>query len=116
MTGNAFAGDLSMLSNYAELFGGPPANSVNNCVSDNSFAGATFPANIEGIWGCQHRTTPNPGGGEGAAVYLLTLQGEEKFIKEVSHPVGQPAPPAQPTMPNPCEGVPKNPLCSRGND
>jgi hypothetical protein len=114
-TGSAFTGDLSMLSNYAELFGGPEAHSVNNCVSANSFTGATFPANVEGTWGCQNKTTPNPGGGEGAATYLLTLQGESKFLKEVSPAVGQAAPPDQPTMPNPCAGVPKNPLCPKGN-
>ena len=55
------------------------------------------------------------GGSLFGLVYLLTLQGEEKFIKELSPPVGQPAPPDQPTMPNPCEGVPKNPLCPKGN-
>ena len=113
-TGSPFAGDLSLLSNYAELFGGPASHSINNCVSGNSFTSATFPANIEGTWGCQNRTTPNPGGGGEAAEYLLTLQGEEKLIKEASPPVGQPAPPEQPTMPNPCDGVPKNPLCPKG--
>jgi len=30
---------------------------------------------------------------------------------ESRHPVGQPAPPPQPTMPDPCAGVPRNPLC-----
>jgi hypothetical protein len=115
LSGSPFTGDLSLLSDYAELFGGPKSQSNNNCASGNSFADATFPANIEGTWGCQSKTTPNPGGGEGAASYLLTLRGEAEFIRGISPPVGQPAPPEQPTMPNPCEGVPKNPLCPKGN-
>jgi len=113
--GSPYTGDLSLISGYAELFGGPPSTSVNNCASANSFADATFPANIEGVWGCQHSTTPLPGNGLPAAEYLLTLQGESKFIKEhVLPPQGQPVPPEQPTMPNFCEGIPANPDCPSG--
>ncbi|HMD56561.1 MAG TPA: hypothetical protein VKG82_03710 [Solirubrobacteraceae bacterium] len=115
LSGLPFLGDLALLSGYAELFGGPKAESVNNCVSGNVFADATFPTNIEGTWGCQNKTTPNPGGAEAAAIYLLTLKAEAEFIRSISPPVGQPAPPPQETMPNPCEGVPKNPLCPKGN-
>ena len=107
-----YTGDLSLLSGYAELFGGPPSESVNNCASGNQFTAQTFPAEIEGTWGCQNKTTPNPGDGLGAAEYLLTLEAEGAAIRS---PEPQPAPPAQPTMPNPCAGVPKNPLCPKGN-
>ena len=110
-SGSLFAGDLSLLSDFAEIFGGPKSESNNNCVSGNSFADATFPSNIEGTWGCQNTTTPNPGGGLGAVEYISTLQGEAALIRAGNPPVGQPAPPAQPTMPKPCTGVPKNPLC-----
>jgi hypothetical protein len=103
------------VSSYAELFGGPPSQSTNNCASGNLFSDLTFPASIEGTWGCQNKTTPNPGGGELAATYLLLLKAEAEFIREISPPVAQPAPPPQPTMPDPCEGVPKNPLCPKGN-
>jgi hypothetical protein len=113
---SAYTGDLSLLSGYAELFGGPPSESVNNCASGNQFTGQTFPTEIEGTWGCQHKTTPNPGGGLTAAEYLITLQEEEAFIKTyIIEPQPQPVPPPQPTMPNPCAGVPKNPLCPKGN-
>jgi hypothetical protein len=106
-----FAGDVSLLSDFADLFGpAPESTSYNNCASGNTFADATFPANIEGTWGCQHKTTPKPGGAGPAAFYLLERQGESKFIKE-SATEAQAAPPEQPTMPNVCEGVPKNPLC-----
>src|SRR5450759_4699382 len=74
-SGSLFAGDLSLLSDFAEIFGGPKSESNNNCVSGNSFADATFPSNIEGTWGCQNTTTPNPGGGLGAVEYISTLQG-----------------------------------------
>jgi hypothetical protein len=95
-----FSGDLT-------LQGGLFTQSVNNCVSGNSFAAATHPANIETTWGCQNNTTPNPENGFGAIEYLLLLQGES----EARTPTPQPAPAAQPTMPNPCQEVPYNPLC-----
>jgi hypothetical protein len=116
LKGSPYTGDVALLSDFAELFGGPKSTSVNNCASENSFAGQTFPANIEGTWGCQNKTTPTPGGGEGAAGYLLTLRGESEAIRKASPPVPQPAPGPQPTMPDPCEGVPTNPLCPGGHD
>jgi len=115
--GNQFAGDVTLTGGYSQLFGSPePSQSVNNCVSSNWLFDATFPKNIEGTWGCQNNTTPIPGyggiGSEGlpeSVEYLLQLKGES----EARHSVGQPAPPPQQTMPNPCEGVPANPLCPK---
>jgi hypothetical protein len=114
LSGSPFTGDLALLSGYAELFGGPPSQSTNNCASGNRFTGATFPSGIEGTWGCQNNTTPSPGGGEAAANYLLTLKAEAEAVRAATPPVPQPAPPPQPTMPNPCAGVPANPLCPWG--
>jgi hypothetical protein len=114
LSGSPFTGDIALLSGYAELFGGPPSQSTNNCASGNWLTDATFPVQIEGVWGCQNRTTPNPGGGEAAASYLLTLKAEAEAAREATPPVAQPAPAPQQTMPNPCEGVPPNPLCPRG--
>ena len=101
-----------VLSFGAELVAGDePVGAVSG--AGCQFADATFPLKIEGTWGCQHKTTPNPGGGLPAAEYLFTLEGESKYIKEhVIPPEGQPVPPQQPTMPKPCAGVPKNPLCT----
>ena len=114
-SGSPFTGDVMLTGGYGELFGGPEAHSTNNCVSGNVFTDATFPAKIEGEWGCQNTTTPNPGfggfgpGGLPATIeYILRNKGES----DARSPVGQPAPPPQPTMPDPCSGVPKNPLCS----
>jgi hypothetical protein len=110
ITGNTFsangtnpdpnAGDITMLGG---LFG--QQLSTNNCFSKNTFTTST-PAAIEGTWGCQNMTTPNPGGA--ALSYVLALQSASQARTSVP----QPAPAAQPSMPKPCRGVPKNPLCS----
>jgi len=100
--GGAFAGDVTMAGG---LFG--EHRSTNNCLSGNTFTAATYPASIEGTWGCQNKTTPNPLLGLPAIEYLLELQA----VSEGRTPQAQPAPAPQPTMPNPCEGVPTNPLC-----
>ena len=79
-------------------------NSFNNCFAANSF-GSSMPTNIQGTWGCQNATTPN--GGTGLVAEILQLITESG--NRSSRP--QPAPSRQPTMPNPCRGVPRNPLC-----
>jgi hypothetical protein len=98
-SGGEYAGDVTL---EGGVFGG---QSTNNCASGNSFTAATFPANIEQGWGCQNRTTPNPGGEPFEYILILSAEAQAR-TKE-----GQPAPPAQPTMPSPCSGVPKNALC-----
>jgi Protein of unknown function (DUF1565)/Pectinesterase len=98
----SYSGDVTL---QGGLFGS--MQSVNNCVSGNTFADAVYPANIEGEWGCQNSTTPNPNNGGGAINYLLELQAQS----ESRTPEPQPAPPAQETMPEPCKGVPTDPLC-----
>jgi hypothetical protein len=103
--GGKFAGDVTMTGG---LFGSQ--ESTNNCLSGNSFADATYPANIEGTWGCKNKTTPNPDVGFSepfeAIEYLLELQYVSEHRSEFAEVKGQPAPPAQETMPNPCQGVP----------
>jgi len=114
--GNVFEGN-GTLANKPKQFLGDVAfqgglfgtrTSTNNCVTGNTMPDGTFPVNIESTLGCQHETTANPGGGFAALEYLLALQ-EESQDRPAAEPV--PAPPAQETMPNPCEGVPANPLC-----
>jgi hypothetical protein len=99
----AYAGDVAF---EGGVFG--TETSTNNCLSGNSFADATYPADIEGTWGCQNKTTPNPGGGFAFVEYLLELQYESEHRPAIEA-VGPP--PAQPTMPDPCENVPANPIC-----
>jgi hypothetical protein len=98
-----FLGDVAF---EGGLFG--TRTSTNNCVSANTMPDGTYPANIEGKWGCQNETTPNPEGSLSFIEYLLELQ-EESQNRPAEETV--PPPPAQETMPNPCEGVPANPLC-----
>jgi len=112
ISGNTFSGNGYKAGAYAgdvALEGGEfgTMKSTNNCLSGNSFADATYPASIEGTWGCQNKTTPNGVHTFSFIEYLLTLQGES----EARTPVAQPDPPAQVTMPNPCREVPINPLC-----
>ena len=110
--GGPLDGDLTLVSGYSELVGAGESQSKNNCVSGNLFSDATFPTKIQGTWGCQNGTTPNPGGGLAAYEAIGQLQAEAAAKRAA---VPQPAPPAQPTMPNPCEEVPKNPLCPLGH-
>jgi hypothetical protein len=101
----AYAGDVAF---EGGVFGSE--ESTNNCLTGNSFADATYPADIEGEWGCQNKTTPNPGGGFPFVSYLLELQYESEHRPAVEA-VGPP--PAQPTMSKEevCAGVPADPLC-----
>jgi hypothetical protein len=81
--------------------------SVDNCFSGNTTPDTTYPANLEGEWGCQNNTTPNPGGGEPFINYLLALQA----YSEARTREPQPTPGVQETMANPCREVPVTPLC-----
>jgi hypothetical protein len=80
-------------------------NSVDNCFAGNVF-GTSSPANIEGTWGCQNATTPN--GGLALFNEILTLIAQSG----ARHQRPQRAPRPQPTMPRPCRGVARNPLCA----
>lgn len=84
------------------LFG--TRQSTNNCLSGNTLA-RTVPPDLVTTWDCSNATTPNPGG-DGFS-YVLALQTASQGRTSVPQPV----PPAQPTMPDPCSGVPSNPLC-----
>jgi hypothetical protein len=103
LTGNATVQGTYDLGLEGGVFG--TQNSVNDCFSGNTFA-TSSPADIEGTWGCQNATTPNGG---------ITLFNEILTLVKQSgarHQRPQPAPHRQPTMPGPCKGVPRNPLCA----
>jgi hypothetical protein len=104
--GKLFNSDITL---QGGLFPKGKYTSDNNCVSGNSFTNVNYPeGGIEGTWGCQNEHTPPPNEGIAALEYIQTLSEESALLR---HAVGQPAPPAQETMPQPCEGVPSNPLC-----
>ncbi len=93
------AGDVTLVGG---LFG--QMLSVNNCVTRNTLT-TTSPPNLQIGWSCHAYSTPNPGAA--GLFYVLDLQAQSQGRTSVP----QPAPPPQPTMPNPCAGVPPNPLC-----
>jgi hypothetical protein len=100
--GGPYSGDVAMEGGQ---FGSK--ESTNNCLTGNTFADATYPANIEGTWGCQNAKTPNGVSEFSFVEYLLELQGESEARK----PEPQPAPGEQPTMPDPCWEVPQDQIC-----
>jgi hypothetical protein len=87
--------------------------STNNCLIGNKFKDPTFPLEIQNEWGCQNKTTPNPGSDELKFInYLVALQEESEHRPETKA-VG--APPEQEKMANPCENVPGvDALCENG--
>ncbi len=87
------------------LFGAK--QSVNNCFAGNSYK-TSLPANLT-LWDCANATTPNPDATASGQVLTEVLRMMNK--SEARTQRGQPAPPPQPTMPNPCRGTPKSPLC-----
>ena len=111
LAGNAFTNNKVTGGGYADialaggLFGAK--QSVNNCFAGNVFK-TSLPADLS-PWSCSLATTPNPTRPPPASCFgiVIKLQGESMARKAK----GQPAPPAQPTMPRPCSGAPKNPLC-----
>jgi hypothetical protein len=99
-TGGTYAKDIMFQ-------GGLFAESPNDCAIGNSTPDGTQPENLEGEWSCANTTTPNPNGGTGALEWIIYLSETSKAIP--GEPQAEPGP--QETMPNPCEGVPKNPIC-----
>jgi hypothetical protein len=110
-SGNAIERNAVSGSGYADiamaggLFG--QKSSVNNCIAGNK-AAKTMPADLT-PWSCSLQTTPNPDSATSGQLVGILLKLQEENQNHVRKP--QPAPPAQPTMPRPCRGAPKNPLC-----
>ena len=95
-----------------QLLGYPESHSVNNCVSANR-AARTGPSRrtIEGTWGCQNSTTPSPAGACRRSNTWSGCSSKRTRSGSAAARWGSRLPPPQPTMPNPCAGVPKNALC-----
>jgi hypothetical protein len=104
-SGKEFASDITL---QGGIYPHGKYTSDNNCVSGNSLTGPTFPAAIEGTWGCGNATTPPPNNGLAGIGYVVVLSEESATLRKG---VGQPAPGPQETMPEPCKAVPTNPLC-----
>ena len=111
-SGNRIDANTVSGSSYADiafeggLFGSK--QSVNNCFASNT-AKKTMPADLS-PWSCDLATTPNADSVTSGTMLGLILKLQDENRKHVQK--GQPAPKAKPTMPNPCRGAPRNPLCS----
>lgn len=110
-SGNAIERNVVSGGGYADiaieggLFG--QKASVNNCVAGNT-AAKTMPADLA-PWSCSLPTTPNPESASSGQLLGILIKLQDENQKHVRKP--QPAPSPQPTMPRPCRGVPRNPLC-----
>jgi hypothetical protein len=104
-SGGEYASDITL---QGGLYPHGKFTSDNNCVSGNTLSGATFPANIEVMWGCQNNTTPPPENGLAAIGYVVVLS-EESALKRIYKVPSAPGP--QETMPEPCTNVPATTLC-----
>jgi hypothetical protein len=102
-SGKEFASDITL---QGGIYPYKKFTSNDNCVSENSYTGVTFPANIEETWGCQNSTTPPPNNGLAAIGYIVILSEESAILRK---PAPAEAPPPQPTMPEVCKGVPSTP-------
>ncbi len=116
--GNPSNGDIGEIadSNPAEL---------TNCWHDNVEQGGGEPSSEPKLIQTTHGTCSNPNlGGEPASSVLSTEAAcDSQLLAECPSAPGENYPrssevkllplPEEPTMPNPCEGVPKNPWCPR---
>jgi hypothetical protein len=104
----AYVGDVTLEGRLFPMEGPVKPESINNCLTGNTFGDATHPANIqEGYLSCANTHTPNANVNAGVLYYLLELQAES----EARIPVPQAAPGPQETMLNPCIEAPKSPVC-----
>ncbi len=112
LSGNRIDQNLAFGAGYADiaieggLFGAKA--SVNNCFAANQ-AKKTLPADLS-PWSCDLQTTPNPDATTAGTLLGILLKLQDENLKHVQK--DQAPPPAQPTMPRPCRGAPRNPLCS----
>ena len=102
---NAVSGSRISIAIEGGLFGSK--RSTNNCFSKNRYA-SSLPADLRPFT-CAKARTPNPAKAASERILALVAKLHSQFLTRRAH--GQPAPPPQPTMPNPCAGAPSNPLC-----
>jgi hypothetical protein len=102
---NAVTGSRIGIAIEGGLFGSK--RSTNNCFSKNRYA-SSLPADLRPFT-CAKTSTPNPAKAASERILALVAKLHSQFLARRAH--SQPAPPPQPTMPNPCTGAPSNPLC-----
>jgi hypothetical protein len=102
---NAVSGSRISIAIEGGLFGSK--RSANNCLSKNRYA-SSLPVKLR-PFSCARARTPNPAKAASERILALVAKLHSQFLARRAH--GQPVPPPQPTMPNPCKGAPSNPLC-----
>lgn len=102
---NAVSGSRLGIAFEGGLFGSK--RSVDNCFLDNRYV-SSLPADLRPFT-CAKATTPNSGAAAGKRVLAVVAKLHSRFLARRAH--GQPVPPPQPTMRDPCAGAPSNPLC-----
>jgi len=103
--GGALAGDITL---QGGAYPHGKFTSDNNCAEGNEVPDGVHPLALESEWSCTHSTTPPPNNGAGSILYIALLSEQNAALHKGTD---QPAPGPQPTMPEPCEHVPANPLC-----
>jgi hypothetical protein len=105
---NAIRGSSISIAIEGGLFGSK--RSVDNCFWKNRYP-SSLPRDLRSFT-CDKARTPNPAKAASEQILALVAKLHNRFLARRAR--GQPIPPPQPTMPNPCAGAPSNPLCLRG--
>jgi hypothetical protein len=108
LAGNRIADNRISGSRLAIALAGADS-SRDNCLQANRGA-PTEPANLA-PFSCAHATTPGLPAGSSSRVLALIGRMHAQLAGHAHH--GQPPPPPEPTMPDPCRGAPPSPLCPR---
>ncbi len=103
--GKLFSSDIMLQGGF---FPHKQFTSDNDCASGNTVPDGVFPAALETDWSCSLSNTPPPDNSGVAILYVQELS-EENAGRHTG--TDQLAPGPQETMPDPCTGVPANPLC-----
>ena len=108
LAGNRISGNRISGSRVAIALAGSD-RSVNNCVQANRGV-PTLPVDLA-AFACTNATTPTLPVQSTRQILALVASLHEQLAQ---HPRReQPPPPRQPTMPDPCRGAPRSPLCQR---
>ena len=102
---NRISGSKLDIALEGGLFGS--RRSIDNCFSANRYS-TSLPHDLR-LFDCVHPATPNPP--ELVSRQILALVRRLHLVFAARHPRGQPPPSPQPSMPNPCQGLPPDALC-----
>jgi len=108
LAGNRISGNRISGSQLAIALAGGE-RSRDNCVDADQGA-PTEPSRLGPFW-CTHPTSPSPPPRSTRRVLALVARLHAQLAAHAHRPT--PRPPAQPTMPAPCQGPPPSPLCPR---